>query len=859
MQYRFVVITLCLFASVNFIRADVFYYPEVIPGFIKQEQDTAEVQPKRSSSFGVNAVIFAKAEDSIVFHVKEKKMRAHGESSLKYKNSGLRSANVFVDFETNQIDALPNILTDDSTGKTTYSGTPILNEGAEIYEGLKLKYNYKTQQGYISAAKTETDGSVYKGAQVKKIDKNTYFVKDGIFTTCNADTPHFHFYASQMKVILKQEIDARWIWLHFGGVPFPIPLPFAVFPNQSGRRSGIIPPAYGERYLYGQYFSHFGYFWAISDFMDLTLTGDYYTRGSYAFNSRYRYVKRYEYTGQVEANYANWLKGEKYDPDYARQQDYRLSMVHNQTINPTTRLDANLYFQSNTYNQNTSVRYEELLTQDIISSATFNKTWEGSGTNFSLNYRRTQNLQSGRIDENLPNATFTKSLFYPFKSKKKKIGTGSGWYENIGLNYSGNFLNRRIKNEGELNIRGGAQHNISVSSSQKIGYFNFNPNFRYTEKWYNKAVSKSVVRNFNNTQDSIATGDIKKINMVRYFDLGASASTKIYGIFPFSGTLGIDAFRHTINPSISYTYTPDFSEPHWGYWEELQYQTSSGITHYKYNKFEKEVFGGAPSGESQRININIGNVFELKTAPDLTDTTAKAKKFQLLNFGASTSYNFAADSLKLSDLSLSYRTSVGSLFNFYGSSRYTFYEYYQGRRINQFLISKGKGLARLTAFSINVSLSLNADLFRAKQTNKEKDEQPIEDEGIMPLTNQTLYHTLYGEAEPDFEIPWSLMLNANYSETKENPLIVNKYSTLSASFNVNLTPTWNLSFSGSYDLQRKLLSAPSVRISKDLHCWIMNLDWNPLGLYRGYRFEIRIKSSMLQDLKVTKSGGLYSR
>ena len=323
-------------------------------------------------SYDVDTVIYTDASDSLIFYVKKKKMNIYGDASIQYKETNLKSANIFVDFQSNNIDA-EGVPSDTMPDK--YNGTPVLKEGADVYNGFKMRYNFKTKRGFISAAGTESDGAIYTGAKINKVDEETYFIQDGIYTTCESDTPDYYFYSPEMKVINKKEIVARWIWLHFGGVPFPIPLPFAVFPIESGRRSGIIPPVFGEDGTYGRYFSRFGYFWAISDYMDLLLTSDYYTRGSFNFNSRFRYAKRYEFTGSLEGNYQVFKTGEPDDPDRQESKDWFIKWNHNQSITPTLRFDANLQFVSGTnYSRRTLYDLNEvLLSRNIISNATLNQ------------------------------------------------------------------------------------------------------------------------------------------------------------------------------------------------------------------------------------------------------------------------------------------------------------------------------------------------------------------------------------------------------------------------------------------------------------------------------------------------------
>ncbi len=253
----------------------------------------------------VDTIIYASSSDSLFFFAKQKKMNIYGNAEVKYKETDLKSAHIYVDFNSHRIDA-EGIPSDSVEGELVK--TPVLKEGNEEYEGKTLTYNFKTAQGFISSAGTKLEGAIYTGEKIKKVTKDTYFIKDGIYTTCDAIPPHYYFYSPEMKVIQKSQIVAKWIWLYFGGVPFPIPVPFAVFPIESGRRSGILPPAFGQSDAYGTYFSRFGYFWAINDYMDINLTADYYTRGSYNLNSRFRYAKRYSFSGNLEGGLSKFSK-----------------------------------------------------------------------------------------------------------------------------------------------------------------------------------------------------------------------------------------------------------------------------------------------------------------------------------------------------------------------------------------------------------------------------------------------------------------------------------------------------------------------------------------------------------------------
>lgn len=820
----------------------------VVKDSLKTAADTLH---KKGSD--VDSVVYASGKDSLIFFVQDRKMDIYGSGDLKYKNTNLKSGKIFVDFTTNNVQAYGK---ESDSLKGQLTETPVLVDKGEEYKGTRMRYNFKTTRGYITYAATKGDEAAYSGAKINKMDRSTFFIEHGLYTTCDAADPHYCFYGTEMKVIQKEQMMGKWVWLTFAGVPFPIPLPFVVVPLQSGRRSGIIPPAYGESGEYGKYFSHMGYFWAINDYIDEAMTGDYFTQGSYRLNSRFRYAKRYNFSGLIQGGYADLVTGEKTDAGRTERKEWNIQVVHNQTLTPTSRFDVNLNFLSSSeYNKLSSSDISQLLNNVITSNATYYKNWEESGSSMSVNYNRTQNLSSGNITEILPSISFSKSQFYPFKSSTSS--TSNKWYELLGINYSGQLQNRRVKESGDLQIRGGIQHSLSTGFSPKFGYFNVAPNFSYREDWYTKQIERTSVLNAAGTGDSLITRDVHKLGFVRTYSMGVSASTKLYGIVQ-PQFAGIAAIRHIISPSISYNFTPDFSKDKWGYYSK--YKSAYSGEEVLYSKYEKEIFGGAPRGEQQSIGLSIDNLFEMKTTTDPHDTTSKENKIQLLNLSGNTSYNFAADSMRFNDIYLSYRSQVGSLLSFSGSSSYTIYSYDEkGNKISRMLSSDNRGFLRLLNFGFSASLNFSGDKITSGNNSGEKPAN----EGMPGLSsayqqaNKT-YRGLYESEEADFSIPWSIALYYNYSFSKYNPYSTSKSSDISGTINFNLSPTWKFIVSGHYNIWEKRFAAPSIQVSKDLHCWLMNFTWNPLGTFTGYRFEIRVKAPQLQDLKVTKADNFYS-
>jgi lipopolysaccharide assembly outer membrane protein LptD (OstA) len=819
-------------------------------------ETTADSMVQVKSPSGIDSVVAYSAADSIVYDLPSRTMFLYGKGDITYKDLGLKAANIDINWNTSILNAQGVPDTSDTTGKKQI-GLPDMIDGRDVYKGAKVSYNFKSKRGRIDLAETEMEKGFYHGEALKKVDSDVLFVEDGRYTTCELEHPHYYFGSPAMKITVRDKVVARPVYLYISDVPI-FALPFGIFPNERGRRSGLIAPAYGESSR-GRYLLHLGYYWAMTDYTDLAVRADGYSKGSYTLYGDFRYALRYNFTGSISGSYARSVNGERGDPDYSDQKLFNVSILHNQEFNPTTRLDVNFTFTSGSYYRQTSFNFNDLLQQTIFSNATLNKSWEGTPNSISLNASRRQDLSTDEVSEVLPSISFNRSQSFPFRSKKAASDPASGGILGlIGYSYSSQFINRREKrllNSAQPALgfdedrRRGINHDVAVSASPKIGYFTFSPSFIYTEKWYDKR----IVKEFNPSDSSVTTRDVKAFKAVRFFETGVSASTKVYGIVQ-PGVFGITGLRHQVTPTISYTYQPDFSKLRYGYYGT--YLDATGQT-VKYSFFEKEVFGGAPGEERQAITFRMGNIFEMKT--ESGDTSGQENKFQLLNLDVSTSYNFVRDSLKFDEIRLGYRTSIGQWLNIGGGSSFNVYKFetdpanpLRGRRVNKYLWKEEGRLAQLMSFNISLSTRLSGD----KQQTTSGPEKTAADS----LKEKSGYVGLYDEAPPDFSIPWNLDLSWNFTQNQFDPRVKTRSSNLSVGLGFNLTESWKITANTNYDIINNRFAAPQVTVYRDLHCWEMNFSWVPTGVYSNYRLEIRLKAPQLQDIKLTKqasSRGLY--
>lgn len=802
-------------------------------------RDTARAaRPDSGASVsGVDTTINYSSADSIVYSIPAREMSLFGKGEIKYQSLQLKSDRIKIDWNRSMMTAYGVPDTSDTTGKKL-KGTPVMRDGNEEYHGSELGYNFRTKKGRIDLANTTIDQGYYHGEEIKKVDRTTLFVADGRYTTCDKPEPHYFFGSPKMMVSPGQKVVAEPVYLYVADVPV-FALPFGIFPNQHGRRSGIIPPKYGEDGQRGKFLSRLGYYWAISDYMDLSARTDLYTKGGWAAYADYSYALRYYFRGAISGQYKRLYTGESTDPNRTEDHSYEVSLRHNEDFDPTTRMDVDFRFASNNAYLNT-IDLNQALNQFITSNASLSKSWEGTPNSIGLSVSRSQNLRTEETDETLPSLNFNHSQSYPLRWGASDADEESlPWYQKIGFSYGASAVNRRTKtaavvggfratvngrdtvlsvSDFSLNRSQSIQQNASLSIAPKLGYITVTPSLSYSDQ-------RTFTNNDTPVRDTAANrlsfANSRESNRAGFLTTGISAATKLYAIAQ-PGLLGIAALRHTLTPSLS-----------------LQYS--------------KQIVGEDPIGKQMTMGFNVGNIFEMKTMSH--EEGKEGDKIQLLNIGAGISYNFSVDSLNFSPIGISYRTQIGSILDVSGNASYDLYKLdpVSLQRVNKFLINDEHRPARLTSFGISLSTSLSGQRSTSRQS-------PTVD---TMVTRQQAAAGAYGmyqqEEEPDFSIPWRLGLSLDYSESKVPPF-PSRSSNLRGNLEFNLTENWKFSMSGGYDVFNREVVVPNINISRDLHCWIMDFSWVPIGNYRSYQFTIHVKASQLQDIKVTKTGserGIY--
>lgn len=789
--------------------------------------------------------------DSMDFSLDGKMVYLFGNAVVTYQKLELKAKYIELNMENKEVFAkgLP-----DSTGKVV--GKPVFKEGGQSFNMEDIIYNFNSKKAKINGVITEQSGGFMHAKVVKKMPNNESNISGGKFTSCDQVHPHFYIAITKGKVIPNDKIISGPAYLVIEDVPFPLILPFGFFPNTKSRASGVIIPEYGEEANRGVFLRGGGFYFGISDYVDLKLTTDIYSFGSWAVHSQSMYRKRYRFSGNFGIDISKIKSGDEGTPSYVNTDSYWIKWSHTQDpkASPNSTFTASVNFGSTDYNRYNAQSITNYLQNQINSSISYSRTFVGTPFNFNTSFTHSQNNTTKLVSLTFPRVSFSMSSIYPLK-RKNNIGAPK-WYEKVGISLTTSLDNNVSIHEENLfkktavdSMKNGMKHVIPLSTSFNIlKYVTVSPSINYSEFWY----IRSIEKRWNADSARVEIDTIPGFKRASEYNYSASMSTKIYGMFNFGKGKAIQAIRHVITPSVSISYRPDFSEARFGYYKTVQ--TNVKGDNSKYSIFEQGYYGGPQSGKSGSIGFSLGNNLEMKvrSSKDTVNNFKKIKIFENLSF--SSSYNLLADSLNLSDINMNGYTRLFEKVNINFSGRFCpYYIDSKGRKLNKFEYNESGKLARFTSGNIGLDFSLNS----SKKTDQNRQQQSLN--GDLPLgvnSDEVPFGqsmgTNYGNSQyVDFDIPWNLRVNYNFSYSKptsEKTIT----QTLSFSGDINLTPKWKIGFSSGYDFKSQKLTTTSINIFRDLHCWEMSMTIIPIGGYKSYSFKINVKSGMLQDLKWTK-------
>ncbi len=814
-----------------------------------------------------DAEVEYKADGKITINNTANKIYMYKNGQVKYKDIELTADYIELNRDSNLIHATGK---PDSTGAIV--GKPVFKQGQQEFEADEIRYNFLTKKGIVYGVVTEQEGGFIQSGKTKLMNDSTYNMKDGKYTTCDAEHPHFYLQMTKAKVLSNKKIVTGPAYLVVEDLPiYFIFIPFGFFPNSPKYSSGFLMPTYGDEINRGFFLRDMGYYWAANDYFDLALRGDIFSKGSRGIKMHTNYRLRYKFSGGLDINFYKNVFGDKGLPDYKIQNDFAITWNHSMDskASPNQTFSASVNFSTSQYDQNNSYSLQNYLTNTKQSSISYSRRWENTPFAMSANFRHSQNSRDTTINLTLPQMTFSVNRMYPFKSKNSS--GKEKWYEKIGMSYNFDMQNSINTKEYKLfgsnltkDWQNGIKQSIPISTSFKaLKFITVSPSFNYNERWYTQQIRKA----FDPVKKMVVTTDTI-FGFTRDFDYSVSvgASTKIYGDFmprnPKSNIVGI---RHVMTPSISFSMQPDFSNPGYGMYGNIEYFDDKGRpVSLRYPYHEGAIYGTAGAGRSGSIGLNLNNTLEMKML-NRSDTTSKEKykKIKLLDqFSISSSYNLAADSLNLSNINITARTKVAGIDVNMGAIMDP-YAYENGHLINVFEFAKTKKLARLTSANMSFGYSFKS---KSKEEENQKtaaagtDGKPAEKSEDQKIIDNARKNYPDIPEYADFSIPWDFRFDYSLRYSKPNPVAnpsVNQ--TVEFNGNISLTKNWQIGFSSGLDIQKMEVSFTQFNVFRDMHCFQMSLNLVPFGYRQSYSFTIRATAAMLQDLKLSKQESFYDK
>ncbi len=838
----------------------------------------------------IDAPVYYECTDSMVWS-RTGNAYLYGAGKVTYDKIELTANIIKLNMDSSVVHASGSI---DTTGMVL--GLPVFMDGGTPYESDNMSYNFKTKKGFINNVYTQQGDGFIMGGKAKKDSVGVFYSKDGMYTTCDAEHPHFYVRLTRAKVRPKKDVVSGPLYLVVEDVPLPLALPFAYFPFTSSYSSGIIMPTFGDETERGFYLRDGGYYFAISDKLDLRLTGEIFTKGSWGLGAASSYALRYRFSGSFDFSYLVTKNGEKGLPDYAVGKNFRLQWSHRQDpkARPNSNFSASVNFATSSYERsNLSSLYNPVLNSQSMrtSSMSYSHTFPEIGLTLSTTMNIAQNVQDSTLSLTLPNLSVSLSKKYPFK-RKKRAGD-ERWYEKISLSYSGqlsNSINTKEDKVFKSNLvqdwSNGVKHNIPVSATfQLFDFINITPSFNYTERWYFKKVNQE----WDYATNKVAKDTVYGFNRVYNYNFSISANTTLYGFYQPAGFLKnsrVHTVRHVFKPSVSFSYAPDFGEHQYGYYDTYVYTDENGEARtVEYSPYQGSLYGIPSKGKTGSISFSVSNNVEMKwrTKND------SLKKISIIDeLGASLSYNLAAKTKPWSNLSTRLRLKLSKSYTFSFNATWATYAYTFNDR-GQVVVgdrtewSYGR-FGRFQGMSQNLSYTFNNKTYDKIKSlftrdSEEEDDGNVKDgtkdeDSKMASKDSSLKEKNTKKAKNanvdedgymPFKLPWSLTVSYGIMMAENTAAEINvktmrypyKFTqNMNFSGNIGISDNWRINFTSGYNFEFKKLTTTTVNIYRDLHCFEMSCGI-VLSPYTSFNFSFRATSQMLADaLKWDKRSGV---
>ncbi len=868
----------------------------VMPLLSFAESGDLTSRPKETGRGGSpDTTIVYTARDSLVYDLAGRTMELWGDASVRYEDTTLEAPKILINYDTALFNAFS---AQDSLG--VMSDPAVFTDKDGAFKSEKMSYNYRTRKGRTLNVSSEIKEGFYTGAKVKRLETGELYIKDGIYTTCPKDDPDFWFYGKDMKIIPDDKVVARPMILYIRPKPFSLrmpaipllPLPFMYLPIRNDRVSGFLVPRFAKDDR-GVYFSDLGYFWAMSDYMDLRLEGDVAFNGSWRVAERFRYNRRYLFNGYLEGEYERYILSHPDDPDYVDYDNWNFRLVHHHVFDPTLRMDLNLKYQGGRrYYDVSTINTESIISQQANSYASVSKSFDDGASSLTASYQRTEDLRDGDLTQTVTSSYYQKRL-YPFRSESTlkddwryslsltpRVSASATYATLEDLNYrdykADASLRAALNHEFSKDFRVNFSQNIELQgiadenpveddrwgmrlrmpfsvNSTLFRYLNLNGSVSYNTYYVDSYLEKY----YDGVADEVVSDRIESPSFYSTYSFDVNAQTRLYGTFytPFlENALGLKALRHTVIPNISFSWNPDFTGENYDYYATYIDALNEPV---RYSRYQNAIYNGVFEERSE-LGFSVQNLFQAKISGGTNQegVVMNDKILQILSLKASTGYDFAADSLRLSPLVLSASSNALSpTLQLRAGATYDFYSYDPGTgvTIDKLNIDDGKGLLRFVQGFLNMSMSLKGSIGGdgKKKTGGAEDDKEVNVE-------KAIYKERYNRDSFSYlgnRYPWQLRMSLYLNSNRYDPIEPAESTVLlNTSAKVSLNNIWHLGLNTGYDIENNDFIYPQINLYGDFRCWDMSFQVVPAGQYESYFFQIGIKAPHLKDIRIRQAG-----
>jgi lipopolysaccharide export system protein LptA len=697
--------------------------------------------------------------------------------------------------------------------KMRAEGEPVLQDGKDRILGETMTYDLNIRRGTVYAGRTTYERGYFAGHEVRRVSESVFNVRDGSYTTCDLQEPHYHFGSSQMRLVLREKVVAKPVVFYIKKIPL-LALPFYIFPIKSGRHSGFQLPQleFGSSSEGGKFIRNLGYYWAMNDYVDATAWGDFYQDQRWVAHGMARYHKRYEFQGQVSGSYQRSLDAQ------FQESAWDLQGSHYQVLGPgfTVRGLANLTNSSSYYRDANLGRPINVRVQrNLRSSFALDRAWPSATLNIGL--LRNQDLDPEplglRKEQQLPSASFRLSPRPLGHQARGREPARLPWLSQTLVGFSSALVSQRnifvnqfpadsadAARDSVIDARTAARHDASLADQRNLGFLHLATRMEYSEIFTTRDQAGN-----RNQRAGVWRGSV-------------GMNTQLFGTF--RRAIGpLQAIRHVVTPSVTFGYQPSYPK--------LLYQTPTGALAPRFGGVTG--IGALGASEQRALGFSLKNDIHLKWG----DAAQPKVINNFIQMTTSGSYDFLASRFgrkPLSDLGTSLRLSPTSRSDF----SFAFVHNPYDLRLLSFATATGFVLSGKSAVPVDQP-SGGGDAPGAGGAAGAA--------GAYPGASADPFRP----AQPSEGLPWNLSLSVSYNGARPRATgggygPWGATTRANGSLALNLSRNWRVEYFGQYDPRGRQLVSQSFSVTRDLHCWQAQFTRNISGEAKEYYFKISVKN-----------------